>query len=218
MGWMYNGEVLCGQCRGQKGDPLLPQTHTIIANLIHEDILKDHNIRLNKNQLVFGSIKPDLYSGLPKLRHFKPQSFPVICQEIAGLSGSLVQDNRGAVAAVSKNIGVVTHYVADYFCTPHNDRLTYKHHIIDHLKYENTLHQVFDETRLTPKKILPTQWLDFASPEQVMNYLDDLHRHYEDGAGGFMGDLISSLQATRAVASMIVRHAFAGGNAIWLAA
>ena len=48
--------------------------------------------------------------------------------------------------------------------------------------------------------------------------LDDLHRHYENGLGGFMGDLIGSLQATRAVASMIVRHAFAGGNAIWLAA
>jgi hypothetical protein len=197
---------------------LLPQTHTIIANLIHEDIVKDHNIRLNKNQLIFGSIKPDLYSGLPKLRHFKPQSFPVICQEISSLSAGLVQDNRAAVAAVSRNIGIVTHYVADYFCTPHNDRLTYKHHIIDHLKYENTLHQVFDETRLAPTRVLPAQWLDFANPEQVMNYLDDLHRHYETGDGGFMGDLIASLQATRAVASMIVRHGFGGGNTIWLAA
>lgn len=215
---MYNDRVLTGQRRNRKGKTLLPQTHAMIANLIHEDVLKDHRIRLNRNQLIFGSIKPDLYSGLPKLKHFKPQSFQIICKEISGLSGNLVQDNRAAVAAVSRNIGIVTHYVADYFCAPHNDRLTYKHHIIDHLKYENTLHQVFDETRLAPKKVLPSQWLDFTSPQQVMNYLDDLHRHYATGDGGLMADLIGSLQASRAVASMIVRHAFGGGNAIWLAA
>jgi len=210
---------MAGYCHTQlKGEPLLPQTHAIIASVIYEDVLKDHNIKLNKNNLIYGSIKPDIYSGLPKLKHFKPQSFTTICGEISNLSGGVVEDNRAAVASVSKKIGIVTHYVADYFCAPHNDRLTYKHHIIDHIKYENSLHQVFEETILGQKKIMPTSWLDFSRPEQVMNYLDELHKFYEDNSESFHNDLIGSLQATRSVASMIVREAFGGGNTIWLAA
>jgi hypothetical protein len=190
----------------------------IIANVIYEDIRADHHIELNKTNLIYGSIKPDFYSGFPKLKHFKPQSFSTICGEISTLSGERVEDNRAAVASLSKHIGIVTHYVADYFCAPHNDRLTYQHHIIDHIKYENNLHQVFDQTALMQNKVMPTQWLDFSKPEQVMNYLDELHKYYVEGHESFLNDLIGSLQATRAVASMIVREAFGGGNNILLAA
>lgn len=198
---------------------MLPQTHAIIASIIYEDVLKDHKIKLNKNNLIYGSIKPDIYSGLPKLKHFKPQSFSTICGEISNLSGGKVADNRAAVANVSKQIGIVTHYVADYFCAPHNDRLTYKHHIINHIKYENNLHQVFEDTIIGQKSIMPTSWMDFSRPEQVMNYLDELHKFYEDRNESFLNDLNGSLQATRSVASMIVRQAFgSGGNTIWLAA
>lgn len=194
---------------------MLPQTHMIIAGVIYDDIRADHKIELNKTNLIYGSVKPDLYSGLPKLKHFKPQSFSTICGSISDLSGGKIEYNRAAVANLSKNIGIVTHYVADYFCAPHNDRLTYQHHIIDHLKYENSLHKVFDKTPLTQKKVMPTQWLDFSKPEQVMNYLDELHRYYVEGHDSFLNDLIGSLQATRAVASMIVREAIGPNNIVF---
>ena len=79
---------------------MFPQSHAIIAGIIYEDVLKQHQIKLNKPQLIYGSIKPDLYSGIPKLKHFKPQSFSTICQEIAALSGQFTPDNKAAKASV----------------------------------------------------------------------------------------------------------------------
>lgn len=186
---------------------MLPQTHKIIANLIYDDVYTEHNVKLNKTQLVYGSIKPDIYSGMPKLKHFKPQSFSVICNDISALSSSQTENNRAAIARLSQKIGVVTHYVADYFCVPHNDRSTYQHHIINHIQYENQLHLMYKETNLR-KTATIDQWLDFSDVRRVMNYLDQLHNAYSNRNESLLNDLNGSLQASRTIATMIVQQAF----------
>lgn len=186
---------------------LLPQTHKIIANLIYDDVYTEHNVKLNKTQLVYGSIKPDIYSGMPKLKHFKPQSFSVICNDISALSSSQTENNRAAIARLSQKIGVVTHYVADYFCVPHNDRSTYQHHIINHIQYENQLHLMYKEANLR-KTATIDQWLDFSDVRRVMNYLDQLHNAYSNRNESLLNDLNGSLQASRTIATMIVQQAF----------
>lgn len=197
---------------------MLPQTHKIIADIIYEDVYKDHKIELNKTQLIYGSIKPDIYSGFPKLKHFKPQSFSVICNDISALSSSQTEDNRRAISKLSQNIGVVTHYVSDYFCVPHNDRATYQHHIINHIQYENQLHRIYKESDLEKRKVATDQWLDFSDVQKVINYLDELHHAYSNRSESLLNDFNSSLQATRAVATMIVRQAFLSENTITVAA
>lgn len=185
---------------------LLPQTHAIIAKVIYEDVFQEHQLKLNKNQLIYGSIKPDLYSGFPKLKHFKPQSFTTICQDIAALSSARAEDNQATISRLSQKIGIVTHYVADYFCVPHNDRETYHNHIISHIKYENKLHQMYKDTTLPRKKNL-LHGPDFSRLDHVMNYLDDLHDAYATRHESLLNDMNSSLQASRSVASLIVQQA-----------
>lgn len=185
---------------------MFPQSHAIIAGIIYEDVLKQHQIKLNKPQLIYGSIKPDLYSGIPKLKHFKPQSFSTICQEIAALSGQFTPDNKAAIAKLSQKIGVVTHYIADYFCVPHNDRATYQHHFIDHCHYEAKLHQMFKHTVTPQKTIRSHQWIDFSQFDLVTGYLDDLHAVYQSRSESFLNDLNSSVHAARSVGSMIVKQ------------
>jgi len=187
---------------------LIPQTHVIIAREIYQDVEKNLNIQLDKTQLIFGSIKPDIYSGLPKLKHFKPQSFDVICNEIQRISNSSFADNRAYLAAISQKIGVITHYVADYFCIPHNDRITYKNHFWDHLKYERTLHKSFKDIASRKKQSVNLlQGVDFTEIEQVKRYLDDLHHRYEFKGESMQNDINSSLFAVKAIASMMVQHA-----------
>lgn len=197
---------------------MLPQTHKIIADIIYEDVYKDHQIKLNKTQLIYGSIKPDIYSGFPKLKHFKPQSFSVICNDISALSSSQTEDNRRAIIKLSQQIGVVTHYVSDYFCVPHNDRATYQHHIINHIQYETQLHRIYKESDLKKRKVATDQWLDFSNVEKVMNYLDELHDAYSSRSESLLNDFNSSLQASRAVATMIVQQAFLSESTITAAA
>jgi len=186
---------------------LLPQTHKLIADIIYDDVYMEHNVQLNKTQLVFGSIEPDIYSGLPKLKHFKPQSFSVICNDISTLASSQTENNRAAIARLSRKIGVVTHYVADYFCVPHNDRSTYQHHIINHIQYENQLHLMYKDSDLK-RKAATDQWLDFSDIQKVMKYLDELHSAYSNRSESLLNDLNGSLQASRAVATMIAQQAF----------
>lgn len=197
---------------------MLPQTHKIIADIIYEDVYKDHQIKLNKTQLIYGSIKPDIYSGFPKLKHFKPQSFSVICNDISALSSSQTEDNPRAISKLSQQIGVVTHYVSDYFCVPHNDRATYHHHIINHIQYENQLHRIYKESDLNKRKVANDQWLDFSNVDIVMNYLDELHDAYSNRSESLLNDFNSSFQASRAVATIIVQQAFLSKSSITVAA
>jgi len=152
------------------------------------------------------------------LKHFKPQSFSVICQDIANLSSYRTEDNQSSIARLSQKIGFVTHYVADYFCVPHNDRATYHKHIIDHIVYENKLHQLYKDTLPVKPKLMVSQGIDFGNIEMVMNYLDDLHEIYQARNESFLNDLNSSMQASRSVASMIVRQAVSSDKIITVAA
>lgn len=187
---------------------LIPQTHVIIAKEIHQDVEKNLNIKLDKTQLIFGSVKPDIYSGLPKLKHFKPQSFDAICREIQKVSSVSLSDNRAHLAYISQKIGIITHYVADYFCVPHNDRKTYQDHFWDHLKYEGALHKSFKNTISDrDHKVNLVQGIDFTKLNQVKRYLDALHQRYESQGENMENDIDSSLFAVKAVASMIVQHA-----------
>ena len=186
---------------------MIPQTHIIIAREIHQDVEKNLNIKLDKAQLIFGSVKPDIYSGLPKLKHFKPQSFDVICNEILKISSSSLADNRAHLAYISQKIGVITHYVADYFCIPNNDRKTYKDHFWDHLKYERTLHKSFKDSASGKKQSVNLlHGVDFTEIEQIKRYLDDLHDRYQSKGESIQNDIDSSFFAVKAVASMMVQH------------
>lgn len=188
---------------------MIPQTHVIIAKEIHENVNNNLNIKLDKAQLIYGSVKPDIYSGLPKLKHFKPQSFDVICNEIQKISNHPLMDNRAHIAYVSQKIGIITHYVADYFCVPHNDRKTYQNHFWDHLKYERLLHKSFKEhASITDNsKVNFLQNVDFTNLEQIKRYLDELHFHYESKAESMQNDINNSLFAVKSVASIMVQHA-----------
>ena len=197
---------------------MLPQSHVVIAGLIYDDIQREHQVKLNKSQLVFGSVKPDIYSGIPKLKHFKPQSFDTICREISSLAATRIDANEAALGKLSQKIDIVTHYIADYFCIPHNDRKTYQHHIVNHLRYEMQLHKMFKDSDPVmmhkPSGAVP----DLSHTEMVMNYLDHLHIVYESRPDSYLNDLASSINAARSVASLIVRHSITGSASHTLAA
>ena len=185
---------------------MLPQSHAVISGLIYQDVQQALGVTLNKKQLTYGSIKPDIYSGIPKLKHFKPQSFVPICHQIAKIASTQTEGNHQAIERLSQKIGIVTHYVADYFSVPHNDRATYHHHILAHIKYETQLHHMFIHSMLERKFSLTNEYLDFSNVEHVMNYLDELHLIYSSRSESYLNDLNSSAYAARSVASLIVRQ------------
>ncbi|SDY40113.1 zinc dependent phospholipase C family protein [Tindallia californiensis] len=187
---------------------MIPQTHVIIANEIYHEVNRTLNLTLDKTQLVYGSIKPDIFSGIPKLKHFKPQSFDVICDEIQTISNSTLTNNQPYISYLSQKIGVITHYIADYFCIPHNDRATYQNHFWEHLKYEGSLHKSFKEKEPFQTHAFElNQNINFTDLSQIKRYLDHLHARYEANEESMDNDVNSSLFAVKSISLLMLQHA-----------
>jgi len=186
---------------------MFPQTHKIISQHVHNHVNELLGVDLNKSSLIYGSIKPDIAPHLAKLAHFKPDTFGFICNGINDLSKYSLVPNEHFMKLISRNIGVATHFMSDYFCVPHNDRATYKNNFIEHMKYENSLHKLF---KSFDKKIDLTNvahTLCTGSDISITDYLESLHLKYTNNGESLENDLEYSVIASSSVALYIISQA-----------
>ncbi|WP_160721242.1 zinc dependent phospholipase C family protein [Isachenkonia alkalipeptolytica] len=185
---------------------MLPQTHMIIANHIYDHTEKTLGIRLNKSSLQYGSIKPDIAPNLLKLHHFKPQSLRLICEEIKELTEHTYADDHNYIKFISRQIGIINHFVSDFFCVPHNDRTTYKNNFMEHMAYENTLHKRF---KTFDKKIpTPVVSLDFLnlSIDDIEELIEGYHREYSKKVESMSNDIEYSIHVSSLVSVLIMTN------------
>ncbi len=186
---------------------MLPQTHKIISDHVYSNIKNVFGVDLNKLNLIYGSIKPDIVYNLVRLEHFKPQSFDFVCNRINELSNCRFKSNKESVKLFSNQIGVVTHFISDFFCVPHNDRRTYKNNFIKHIKYEHRLHQLF---KSFDNKIDVSEnylYINNINPDIIRSLIDTLHFEYTKRGKSLINDLYSSIHASSVVGLFIVYNA-----------
>ncbi|MCC5909325.1 MAG: zinc dependent phospholipase C family protein [Clostridiaceae bacterium] len=191
---------------------MLPQSHVIIAEHLHQSIKEILNVELHKGSLIYGSIKPDIPLNLAGIRHFKPQSFDFIGNEIHQLSQYPLIDNKEYIKWLSKEIGIVTHFIADYFCVPHNDRKTYKNHFVDHILYEKNLHNQY---KTYNNKIEITKGffnVENNTCDTIKKVIDELHHLYSLRGESLINDLKTSIKASSIVGLFIVYHNIINNN------
>lgn len=179
---------------------MLPTSHKIISEHVYKVVNDTLGVKLNKNQLIYGSIKPDLTPKFLRLEHFKPESFNQIMDEVKELSISQFSENSSFIKQFSQQLGVVTHFVADYFCVPHNDRSTYKSHFIDHVVYEYKLEKLFKGHSHKTTIIKEAFNVNNYSSSPISNVIDSLHSSYTLRGESMSNDVISSLDAVSTVA------------------
>ncbi|MFW5649350.1 MAG: zinc dependent phospholipase C family protein [Candidatus Alkaliphilus sp. MAG34] len=183
---------------------MLPQTHKIISEHVYNNIKETFNVKLNKRSLIYGSIKPDIAYSLVKLDHFKPQSFDFICDEINKLSNYRLELNKEFIKFFSRRIGIVTHFISDFFCVPHNDRVTYENNFIDHIRYEHQLHQLFKsfDGRIHISKGCFNIGND--NPDSIRALVDAFHLQYIKKDESFVSDLYNSIHVSSIVGLFII--------------
>ncbi|ABR47895.1 conserved hypothetical protein [Alkaliphilus metalliredigens QYMF] len=186
---------------------MIAQSHKLISEHIHMQVKETLGVELNKNSLIYGSIKPDIAPRLAKMQHFKPQSFNYICEQIQDLSQYSLIENEELIKLISRQLGVITHFVADFFCLPHNDRITYrKSHFLNHFYYESKLHGFIKDYN---KKIdITTSQFNYDnhSNHSIQNFLDGLHQQYLGRSEGYMNDVTSAMNATTLVSLFVIYH------------
>jgi len=157
---------------------MLPQTHMIISEHVFRNTEKALGFSLHKASLSYGSIKPDIAPHLLKLDHFKPQSFNLVCKRITALANTEFDNSTESHKFLSREIGVITHFISDFFCVPHNDRKTYKNNFMNHMAYENNLHKVFKEKEVKMNQLYFFSHLHSNCDRGIKEVIGDFHNEY----------------------------------------
>ena len=91
----------------------------------------------------------------------------------------MLPESLNQVKFFSNELGVILHYLTDYFCSPHNDRLMDKMpaHFIYELNLDNELRKYLKTPNLLPVPNLINE--DYANINiSLIHYIEEKHNQY----------------------------------------
>ncbi|MDR0472805.1 MAG: zinc dependent phospholipase C family protein [Treponema sp.] len=149
--------------------------------------LKELKFKLDKPSFLLGNLFPDLIHSYLWLRHEYPVSREFIGKKLERL--------KKRPFFFSFHLGVLTHYICDYFCYPHSS--IYGKGIFHHIVYELRQKQ--------PRKLLK---LKLAVESFTINELDKLVGWYERFRPLFSDDREHDFQIAALVSSNFLQAAY----------
>ena len=186
---------------------MVVQSHNIMSNLIFDYIAENTNVNLNKFRFKIGNMSPDLPLYHSHLKHYKNQNYGYILDMIAELMETDPTDDS-LVKGYPYRLGLVCHYVCDYFCLPHHNRNYFHDKLGEHLNYEMDLHQ--NIKNFTREDYLPQFALKEivenkeGSPLDFVELIEVFHHQYMDETPSFDIDASYAITVASILASIIV--------------
>lgn len=113
---------------------MITNTHIVFSKILYEKCIKDLNFKLDKYKFMYGNIKPDIFCNYFKDNHTIKGSIQIVEE----YSKELINAER-SIGKFSVELGVICHYVCDYFCIYHTEKYN-GNNIFEHIRYENRLH------------------------------------------------------------------------------
>lgn len=129
---------------------MMAGTHKLIATNIYNnfDIVKQSIVK--KRSYIWGNVKPDYISKYKLKKHYFNESIDMIINIINKLSSLTVYEIKNDIGAgkFSAALGVVTHFICDYYCLAHYERWEFKNAMKKHVVYERELGKIAKEYEL----------------------------------------------------------------------
>lgn len=183
---------------------VLIQSHAKFALYFLDGIQRNMNIQLNKQSFVLGNIEPDFPFVFPTVKHYKQSNHDFIYSLIKDLYEYNCNGNFLSLAKLSEKLGIINHYICDYFCRPHFDRDYYSSHLVEHLSYEKDLHRYlntsysFSDNEDAYSKTLPL--------EGIFPFIEERLFEYDNREMGFQTDIDFALSTVSAINSTILSN------------
>lgn len=145
--------------------------HGKIGKVLGEElILKGYKIDLKT--FIYGNKLPDILPSYRLSMHEMKDNY----KDVKNLINELIE-KKLSTKDLSKKLGIMTHYLCDFFTFPHNEN--YKSNIIMHELYErfqrrlmkNRIQETFD-------KYKEECTLKIYNYSDIINYIDDMHSIY----------------------------------------
>lgn len=130
----------------------------------------------HKKSFYIGSILPDCVPSFITRRHCIEDTIEILKKEIDKVTRDY-NTEKGLTPYFCRHLGVITHYIADYFTFPHNS--IYPGNLKDHCAYEEDLKHAIREyvksdeaARVREKNGL------FKSSEEIIAFIRRSHEEY----------------------------------------
>lgn len=173
---------------------LFVYTHRRIGKLIYHYLYDNFDIQLDEKAFTYGCMKPDLPLNRITLKHYKQDSLDSVCEMIRNLKlTSQTLKDESQLKDFSLNLGVIIHFIADFFCVAHNNE-AFKE-LKMHLKYERSLAKKFKKASADDLGIFINLFKNkqLSSLVKVKDYLCESHLEYLNNPSGENTDLKFSL-------------------------
>ena len=106
-------------------------SHITMGRYLYTYFTENLGVELDKRSFVAWNFLPDLAPSLLKLRHFKKDIYDLVMERAEHLAEN---GDRMTVEEYSKQLGVLCHFMSDFFCYAHSEHFDGSK--VGHLKYE----------------------------------------------------------------------------------
>lgn len=156
---------------------MLMNTHKMLAKDFIENMDINKKELINENHFIWGNIKPDCASKYKLKKHYMDESLDMVVNKIQFLSSLSLEEiyKNHSENKFSQELGVVCHFLCDFFCIPHNKRWEFKsaNAMKDHVMYEKDLSKVAKEFKI--RKDIEKS----INSDEIRNYIMYLQDEYE---------------------------------------
>ena len=192
---------------------MILSTHLRIGGFLYKHVIsksKPYSLR-EKMIFQFGNIYPDVDSYLSEIKHYKERSFsPMIQHEKRATDTNISPDER------LHSLGIVCHYLTDFFCAYHAVDKFRSKSIFKHFVHEISLDIVLFFLLLSPKKLLKKLKLPdidnsfadtfvYGENFDVRDLYLSLQKQYNRRKHGIINDIYFSLKITSLTVTVIMK-------------
>lgn len=151
------------------------KSHISLARyIVHStgmEMLKEH-----KKAFYIGSILPDCMPSFVTRKHCIEDTFEILEKEIKKVTDEY-DSEKGIGMYYCRHLGVITHYIADYFTFPHNS--IYSGNIKEHCKYEGELKDAFRQyVKSEDAQRIREKTGAFHTVKEIMVFIEKMHQEY----------------------------------------
>ena len=178
---------------------MILNTHLTISNALIENLDSSKSFFISEKNFIYGNIKPDMTSKYVLHKHYLKESFDMIIEKIKSLCKLSLDfiEKYFSISKFSQELGVICHFLCDFFCVPHSQRWEFSHSFKKHVIYEKDLQSIAKDTNF---KTLEKTSIHHIGVEEFFNKLYKEYVKKED----FENDLFFSTYMCNSVVDYIL--------------
>lgn len=140
------------------------------------DSSQNEELAKHRKTFLFGSILPDCIPSFVTRRHTIDETFDILRYEIIAITEEY-DWSRGITNEFSRRLGVITHYLADYFTYPHNT--IFQGSMREHISYEIDL-MGYLKTYLGSEEAdeISIKSIILYSVDEICDFIKQIHNKY----------------------------------------